>query len=130
MSNTLRCLKLSRIWQNFVLATKFHLFFLHIASILCIATIHVYSKRALHVDTVHALLSTYTTIVTCIIVTCFTVTCASLSAVSRTVYCRHCDCIHLRVIHVGTSVNFVQCTCTLHAIFVIIVTQCAYREYI
>lgn len=54
--------------------------------ILFIATVHVYSKRALHVDTVRALLSTYTTIVTCIAVTCVTVTCASLSAVSRTVY--------------------------------------------
>lgn len=130
MSNALKCLKLSRIWQNFVLTKKFHLFFLHIASILCIATVYVYSKLSVNV---HYTLTPYTVVNIhdyCYVYNCHVFYCHVCIAVSCQSYCRHCDCIHLRVIHIGTSVNFVQCTCTLHAIFVTIVTQCAYREYI
>lgn len=115
MSNALRCLKLSRIWQNFVLTTKFHVFSTH-----CIDIVH-YTLTPYTVVNIHDY---------CYVYNCHVFYCHVCIAVSCQSYCRHCDCIHLRVIHIGASVNFVQCTCTLHAIFVTIVTQCAYREYI
>lgn len=119
--------------------------FLHVVMILCIPITHLHSvsKSTLHVDTIRALLSIhekwhfvsvgffFTDMVVnpvymcyCYMYNCHVCYCHCI-AVSRTV-----DNVIVSASLWYTSVSFLQCTCTLLGISVIIVTQCAYLKYI